>query len=217
MIAGVRDAIDSFLIQAGVIQGGINTVEDVRKVIAWINKKRVNRDALVTTYKNALKTLGVIKYSTGLPNLLSVCMSSTPENGMAALGLDSWIANDPNGWATFHSDTSDRVGWLGTGDAPLGDAGVREDFTQHFASDLLNIDTILAPHHGAHPKGSQKFFHADILGSARWATISFGSNNPYRHPHPKVVHEIAINHVHPILITERFAPGFCQRVLLEYP
>lgn len=63
-----------------------------------------------------------------------------------------------------------------------GDIGFREeaDLIQTYSSQL-DVDIVVAPHHGSRFASSEAFVHAT---SPRWAIFSAGRHNRYRHPHP---------------------------------
>lgn len=96
---------------------------------------------------------------------------------------------DLDGWGWYRGGRG-RVGWLATGDAPLGDGAPdkAKALASHLAwggrSLLDEIATLVLPHHGARADYPEELLTA--IGP-KLALVSAGNHSKYNHPHPSVV------------------------------
>lgn len=99
-----------------------------------------------------------------------------------------WILEHSNPWRGWGGPGT-KVGWLGTGDAKLKQAGVRSALLQFYSRVAPEIASLLLPHHGSH-----RNFHDDLLGLSALRTCiaaADDSDTGYRHPSPSVVASVA--------------------------
>lgn len=108
------------------------------------------------------------------------------------------------------------VGWLGTGDAPLGEPKVWADFGAHYKKELLQTGTVLAPHHGAAPLGGPRFYNPKLNPrSGMLAVISVGKSNTYGHPRAAVLKQALAASANIQLVTEDTAMGLHEVFVLK--
>ncbi|MBU1775879.1 MAG: MBL fold metallo-hydrolase, partial [Gammaproteobacteria bacterium] len=88
-----------------------------------------------------------------------------------------------------------NIGWLGTGDAELADAGRYQSFENHYAGFIEKTLTLSIPHHGSvenyHPKLAR-------IGRAHVITASAGDA---KHPAPAVCLHIQSECGNPLVVT----------------
>jgi hypothetical protein len=110
----------------------------------------------------------------------------------------------------------DRMGWLGTGDAPLGESGVWADFSAHYKQELRRIGTVQVPHHGAAPLGGPRFYTPHLNPQPNMlAVISVGKSNRYGHPRAAVINQILSADARVGLVTEDTALGLHEVYVLR--
>jgi beta-lactamase superfamily II metal-dependent hydrolase len=106
-----------------------------------------------------------------------------------------------------------RTGWLGTGDAPLGQADVWADFAQRYRKQLEQTISIQVPHHGAAPEKGPVFFNPHLLPvSGMNAVLAAGTKNAYGHPEESVKTAIKKAGGRLQLVNELKRPGFEERL-----
>jgi hypothetical protein len=111
----------------------------------------------------------------------------------------------------LNAPESARLGWLGTGDAPLGEGSVWQDFANHYAQELPQTRTVQVPHHGAAPSNGPVFFHPGLLPEAGMrAVISVGSSNLYGHPKLSVVQASVSVGAQLAIVTEQSATPYSE-------
>jgi len=107
----------------------------------------------------------------------------------------------------YHSP--DKTGWLGTGDAPLGEPAIWTDFKHCYEQELENVLTVQIPHHGAAPSGGPRFFNVNLLPEDDMcAVVSAGTNNNYGHPTSQVIRQILSRNAFLEIVTEQTWLGF---------
>lgn len=177
----------------------------VDELVGWLKSSR-NRKATLAAYNQAIAkyrpTWASEAVGKRLANFLSLVMCSEP-----ALKAEShlhYYATSSIGyvrgpwWRDSHLDSDfhpidlrSRTGWLGTGDAPLGELDVWSDFNACYRQELGRAQTVQIPHHGAAPKAGPKFFNTALLPEAHMcAVISAGIRNRYGHPTTQVIKEV---------------------------
>ena len=211
--SGLPQKLIEELIARGVIQDplfNMSNAADLMTLITEILKSPEKKKQTNAAYSSALASIAIDTNADDVPNLTSLCLLSAPPEEAIRRSVSPW------GRWWWHFD-DEYLGWLGTGDAPLGDPAVIQDFMNHYRDDIDKLDTLVVPHHGAAPKSSPAFFHPGLLGSAHWAVISAGSKNSYGHPRPSVLHEIMKFGAIPEVVTELSWPGFVQAGRAELP
>ena len=200
-------------------------VNGVKDIVGWLNFKlpkkpkgtsksliqKSNRDKALDAYHEAIKELNPTwedePEALGLANFLSLGMYSGPGfTGECGYRQLLWNTCD---WRRYYFGDEVTGGWIGTGDAPLGESAVWNDFQQHFQFELSQIVTVLIPHHGAAPSTGPSYYnvglnHVECLNSV----ISYGKSNNYGHPKTSVLTQIMSTYSYPILVTEDTELGF---------
>lgn len=203
----------------------------IDEVLDWLDDSQ-NRKATLLAYRD-----GIAQYAPAwagetsgqkLANFLSLGLYSGPE----ALKDDQrWFyrAIEAHGsywmpdarhmrWHGRHSGVLgfDRLGWLGTGDAPLGEAGVWTDFSMHYAAELQATLTVQVPHHGAAPMHGPKFYNAALHPRPGMnAVISVGKTNTYGHPKASVLKEVMAAGGSLQVVTEDAGLGFHEIIVIR--
>lgn len=203
----------------------------IDELLDWLEDGR-NRRTTLTAYREAIAQYAPAWTSEAsgqkLANFLSLGLYSGPAGPAADLpwlyeeicaregfpwaGLRRWY---PYGRRGRHTPF-DRVGWLGTGDAPLGEAGVWTDFSNHFAGELQTALTVQVPHHGAAPRRGPKFYNAGLHPEPGMnAVISVGKTNTYGHPTVTVLKEVMVAGGDLQVVTEDSGVGFHEVIVFE--
>lgn len=205
----------------GLSKADLSDSTAIQSIVTWLSLK-ANRVLVVGEYSKAIKQYKpswVSEAGSGkLPNLLSIAMfsglwGSSPDNltryayrryGYSrGLKRTQWTSSCWSGVKACRS-----IGWLGTGDAPLGEMTVWNDFAVHFERELVQARTILMPHHGAAP-ASISFYNSGLNHSVGVVSvISVGQRNSYGHPKPAVVKAILNAKGDLQLVTEADVHGF---------
>jgi hypothetical protein len=232
---GVSDELVAYLSEA-LVKCGFplaalveSTATD--EVVDWLEYKR-NREATLQAYRDAIALYkpAWAGEASGrkLANFLSLGLYSGPEtpNDIQLLFYES--NDDRDGYLRrlgrrmyryrefLRDDDSGRFGWLGTGDAPLGEPGVWADFSGHYTAELKAALTVQVPHHGAAPRHGPKFYNAGLHPEPGMnAVISVGKTNPYGHPTVKVVKEVMATRCALQVVTEDSGLGFHEVVVIE--
>jgi hypothetical protein len=203
----------------------------IYEVVDWLEEGR-NRATTLKAYREAIAQYAPdwTSETSGqkLANFLSLGLYSGPAGPAADLpwlceeicaregfpwaGLRRWY---PYGRRGRHSPFG-RVGWLGTGDAPLGEAGVWADFSNHYAGELQTALTVQVPHHGAAPRRGPKFYNAGLHPEPGMnAVISVGKTNTYGHPTVAVLKEVMAAGCDLQVVTEDSGVGFHEVIVFE--
>lgn len=203
----------------------------IDEVLDWLEDSQ-HRRATLQAYRDAIAQFapawaGEVS-GQKLANFLSLGLYSGPESPAAGLpwfyeeirarGGFPW--GDSRRWYPYgrrgrHSP-SGRLGWLGTGDAPLGEAGVWSDFSIHYAAELQTALTVQVPHHGAAPRHGPKFYNAGLHPEPGMnAVISVGKANTYGHPTVAVLKEVMAAGGDLQVVTEDTGVGFHEVIVFE--
>jgi hypothetical protein len=111
---------------------------------------------------------------------------------------------------------NDLAGWLGTGDAPLGERSVWADFEKHYANELPLTGTVLVPHHGAAPSSGPRFYNPRLHPQPDMlAVISAGKYNIYGHPRAAVLKQIMTQRARIELVTEESTLGLHEVFVMQ--
>ena len=202
-------------------------------VTQWLADKE-NRKKAVQAYQNAIATYAPTWQSEAgsrkIANFLSLGLYSGLSREGKQMGLASKVADwlpastgwSPNTRAVFdflmygRNRRNDFAGWLGTGDAPLGEKNVWADFEKHYANELPLTRTVLVPHHGAAPSGGPRFYNPGLHPKpGMLAVISAGKNNRYGHPRAAVMKQIMTRGASIEMVTEDTGLGLHEVFVMQ--
>jgi hypothetical protein len=111
---------------------------------------------------------------------------------------------------------SGRFGWLGTGDAPLGELAIWGDFKGHYTAELKAALTVQVPHHGAAPRHGPRFYNVGLHPEPGMnAVISVGKTNTYGHLTVTVVKQVMAARCALQVVTEDSGLGFHEVIVIE--
>lgn len=212
-------AILAALTALGVPVAGLHkgaTPAQIESLIEWV-LVRANRDRAVRDYaKEILKVWPHWASSASklkADNLISIGLYSGPADQVEDCFLSRYWTQLPfaSHWPSWWVNAA--PGWMGTGDAPLGEVAVWSDFQHHYAYELPDTGTIVIPHHGAAPLGGPRFYNAGLNTTPGVVSvISFGTRNTYGHPRTSVVAGILAGRGILQLVTEHTPQGFHEVV-----
>lgn len=179
-----------------------------------------NRDLAVSAYRSALRKFSPdwLKEAEGdrLENFLSLGMYSGPNFEIEYQYACYYQSHDYLPYRNSGCSFVDMVGWIGTGDAPLGEDSVWDDFQLHFKQELPRTNTVVVPHHGAAPSKGPRFFNPKLNHqSGLNCVISYGARNTYGHPHPSVLSQINLAHGKLVVVTEETKLGFQEDYIFD--
>ncbi len=217
---------------AGFPLDALGDLSKVKNVTDWLSVK-TNRISALGAYRTAVAEFAPTWQSESsghkLANFLSLAMYSGPcalanmkwnlvhaarfpseETYLPAISL---FMRRSKHWR--HSGV-DVTGWLGTGDAPLGEVAIWNDFASHFQKELDLTGTVLVPHHGAAPVRGPRFYNTGLHPRpGMQAVISAGKNNSYGHPRAAVIKKLMLQGVEIELVTEDAVSGFHEVFVIE--
>lgn len=187
-----------------------------KKELSLIQNNKTN---LVNCYKDALNKANM--KTDDICNRISMSLYSGPGPGQINFNNRKIHIEYFNNrsfcycWSMFFRYNEDRfpMGWQGTGDGCFKDDAFYGDFLQHYKNYLSEnylekILTLLIPHHG-----SKKSFNSKLLSlSHKYAVISAGNNNSYKHPHHSVLIDILKSKSIPVLVTEEATSEFIENI-----
>lgn len=174
------------------------TKAEMQALIAWVLVK-ANRNKAVREYAAVLlgvwPTWAASAKALKADNLISIGLYSGPSERVRGCRVVARWEEEPT-WAPFlHWPVRRQPGWLGTGDAPLGETACWSDFRQHYSAELPNTSTVVIPHHGAAPVNGPRFYHAGLNAQPGMVSvISYGVGNSYGHPRTSVIAGILAGH-----------------------
>lgn len=191
----------------------------VKEVTDWLSHKANRAEALgayLTAIANYAPTWQSETTGHKLANFLSLAMYSGPcvsvnknwelLHAVWLPSAEAYLPGVPRLWRRFkhwHQGLIDSVGWLGTGDAPLGEAAIWAEFASHFKKELYATGTVLVPHHGAAPVRGPQFYNTGLHPRpGMLAVISAGKNNSYGHPRASVIKQLMLQDAEIQLVTE---------------
>lgn len=203
----------------------------IDEVLDWL-EDGLNRKATLQAYRDAIAQYAPAwageTSGQKLANFLSLGLYSGPEGlkddqrwfYRAIEAHDNYWMRDARHmrWYGRHSSDPgfDRLGWLGTGDAPLGEAGVWTDFSLHYAVELQATLTVQVPHHGAAPMHGPKFYNVALHPRPGMnAVISVGKTNTYGHPKASVLKEVITVGGRLQVVTEDTGLGFHEVIVIK--
>lgn len=199
----------------------------------WLDVK-ANRDATAQAYERAIASYAPAWASEAagkkLANFLSLGMFSGPmgaQQGSQVTVEATALLPSADGYPQaahclceeycyWRPERVELVGWLGTGDAPLGETSVWGDFGAHYAAELPHTGTALVPHHGAAPLGGPRFYNPRLHPRrGMLAVISVGKTNTFGHPRAAVLKQAMAVRANIQLVTEDTAMGLHEVFVLE--
>jgi len=214
-----------FLGLVGFPLNALDRRDGADEILAWLNVPG-HRDDAHEAYLHAVRCMnGTWNVSAGdLPNFISLALFSGPwhwrsddENRDDRYRYFSSYRRVPPEYVSHRPFPirwpSNRVGWLGTGDALLGEGAVWNDFELHYSHELPRVRTVLLPHHGAAPRGGPAFYNDGLNSNPDVVSVlSVGKKNPYGHPRPEVVKRVVTRFGLPVVVTEEWTFGFHEIV-----
>jgi hypothetical protein len=227
------DQLSKNLTKCGFPMAALDDPRGASKIVDWLDDP-YRKTKAVAAYRQAINATRPKKsraiWASRVANHISLGMYSgpakTPRLGHADYRLRCWddTGSGESFWAypnwrpcRMNAQSGRRTGWLGTGDAPLGEADVWTDFSQRYRQQLDEVLTIQVPHHGAAPKGGPAFFHSGLLPIRGLnAVVSAGVTNAYEHPAASVQHTIKMAGGLLHLANELKQPGFEERLELWF-
>lgn len=203
----------------------LSNPKGAKDVLAWLSGAG-QRDKAVAAYHVAVNATRPAKTkavsASHIANHISMGLYSGPAEAFSwhhsCYSMRCWddTGSGEGFWANrkcclqkHHPRQECRTGWLGTGDAPLGQADVWADFEQRYRKQLEQTISIQVPHHGAAPKTGPVFFNPSLLPvSGMNAVLAAGTKNAYGHPEESV--KVAIKKAGGLLqlVNELKRPGF---------
>ena len=173
------DQLSKNLTKCGFPMAALDEPRGASTIVDWLDDTD-HKTKAVEAYREAINATRPKKsrlvWASRIANHISLGMYSgpakTPRWNHAEYHLRCWddTGSGESFWAyptqrlcRINPQSGCRTGWLGTGDAPVGEADVWTDFSQRFRQQLDEVLTIQVPHHGAAPKGGPAFFHAGLL------------------------------------------------------
>lgn len=201
------------------------------EVLDWLEDGQ-NRKATLQAYRNAIAQYAPAWAGEAngrkLANFLSLGLYSGPEAPIDTqlVYYASSKAHDafPHSLAMrrlrhrefLREDDSVRLGWLGTGDAPLGEPAIWSDFNGHYTAELKTALTVQVPHHGAAPRHGPRFYNVGLHPVPGMnSVISVGKSNSYGHPTVTVVKEVVAARCALQVVTEDSVLGFHEVIVIE--
>ena len=111
--------------------------------------------------------------------------------------------------STSSSEGVEAVGWIGTGDAPLRVASVRNAWHRTYQPFGQHLSTLLLPHHG-----SRHNFHSEMLDFPNLHTYvaSASARSRYRHPDRAVIDEVLNQGKVFVHVSERIHTGIREEI-----
>lgn len=109
-------------------------------------------------------------------------------------------------------DNPNPVAWMGTGDAELKGAEVREAWRRSYKRFLPNVATLLLPHHGSDGNFSPDLLEPDKgLCNLIWCLAAAGDPSPYPHPGISVIESVRHNSKGFRHVSQRPRTLFCEK------
>lgn len=219
------DQLSKNLTACGFPMAALDDPKGASKIVDWLDNPH-HKTKAVQAYRHAINATRPKKsravWASRIANHISLGMYSgpakTPHWNHVRYRMRCWDDSGsgegfwayPGPWPySIDTEGDGRTGWLGTGDAPLGEADVWTDFSQRYRQQLDEVRTIQVPHHGAAPKGGPAFFHSGLLPVPGLnAVVSAGVTNAYEHPAASVRHTIKMAGGLLHLANELKQPGF---------
>jgi hypothetical protein len=221
------------LVMCGFPLAALSEQSALGELVDWLEVSD-NRKAALQAYRNAIAAYKPSWTAEAdgqqLANLLSLCVYSGPTaaqfDARRYRCLDATIEDwryerryryrERRFWLLHEEEN--RIGWLGTGDAPLGEPAVWAGFSAHYATVLNRVLTVQVPHHGAAPIGGPKFFNPTLISFPGMnAVVSAGTTNTYGHPRASVLKAALAEGACLQVVTEDCWLGFHEVIDLELP
>jgi hypothetical protein len=227
------DHLQQELSVVGFPLAALSRARDAGEIVDWLDPS-TNRQAALNAYRKAISAYnpswGAEASGQRLANFLSMCMYSGPaasqfraDRYQVLHSSDKGHCCSPTCWLwkdgpLWLAQAVGRVGWLGTGDAPLGEPQIWTDFSAHYATALGQTLTVQVPHDGAAPIRGPKFFNPDLIQTPGMnAVVSVGSTNSYGHPRAGVLKDALAKGASLAVVTEHQWLGFHEVIDLRIP
>jgi len=201
----------------------LQSASGAHDVAAWIEG---NRDDVIEAYRHAYEISHGAKLkgkaNHGFANYVSMTMFSGPlevAHSREFRPLSESLSGRmyyPRCGLCYDFDADSPSGWMGTGDAMLGEPPIWQEFSSHYQRELPEVRTILLPHHGAAPMAGPKFYHPLLSGEERINVLSFGARNTYGHPATSVLDRIYLSSGFCVSVTEDDKTSYCELVRCSY-
>lgn len=188
------------------------------------SKPKGNRDLAIEAYREAITEFAPawMNEASGdcLANFLSLGLYSGPGFRLSRIIRKEHHDSYQQYCRHCYSRSEREVvlpGWIGTGDAPLGEPGIWQDFERHYKRELPQTQTVVVPHHGAAPNAGARFYNPGLNHRPRVnAVISYAVRNSHGHPHPSVLADIAYAGGRLLRVTDDTRLGY-QEIYLFRP
>ena len=110
-------------------------------------------------------------------------------------------------------DTSEQVGWLGTGDADLNTDDFRKEWQKAYKGVQSQVATLLLPHHG-----SRRSFHPDLLDfpNLDLCVASAARPSQYMHPSEETIDTINRRGKTFVHVSQHFESEFVEHISIRY-
>lgn len=219
----LRSAVKKELSGTSFPLADLESSTGLEAVSTWFLKKE-NREEAFAAYRRAIESVDPAWINDAsderLSNLLSIGMYSGPDFEIGGI-TRHWLQSSAHiqlidmGW--WHDWESPEVaGWLGTGDAPLGQPMIWTDFEKHYSKEISQTCSFLVPHHGAAPKSGPAFYNAGLNYRPGMASVfSYGVTNSYGHPADSVVTRILLEDGVPVFVNEQHGASFLEVFSIE--
>jgi hypothetical protein len=104
------------------------------------------------------------------------------------------------------------LGWVGTGDALLGNATVWHNFCAHYRWRLEELATILMPHHGS----GGGYYNPKLLGHhGPLCVFSAGALSKHHHPSQYIIADVLRANADYIVVNENTRPSFDEHFSID--
>jgi hypothetical protein len=202
-------AICTKLQAIGFPVGSLSSIDGAEVVSKWL-KTETFRDKALEIYRDEILEIHQKTHKgkplPGIANLISLAVCSAPYAELEIVRGHFFSRGEPMWYWRFP-----LVGWLGTGDAPLGEPAIWSDFEKHYDGMLHQVSTVLIPHHGAAPHVGPAFYNPSLMTRIGIVNvISVGSTNAYGHPRTSVLAAIARGAGVPQIVSEMMWPGYVE-------
>lgn len=212
---GLADDLWKSLKVVGCPVDSLRAGGDPAEILRWLAYKS-QRTAALRFYRDVLKRKAGQAQpipTEGFANLVSLALLSTPAEHFRLVEYSDSAAGSRAccRWLGGILDDQNRGAWLGTGDAPLGEDGVWDDFATHYGSALSVLQTFVVPHHGAAPARGHAFYNPALNSRPGMnSVISVGALNNYGHPRPEVIRQILSRGGHLQIVSEGAWPAYVE-------
>ena len=213
---GLAAALATALLKIPGWPKGLLSKKPSARAIRWIiNHRREIHDEYLAVIKSLSTNSGIPLQN---PNLISMAIYSGPAQpstftksvcrtnygkrpaiNLKALKIDRYQS------LFLVGDADEVLGWIGTGDAPLGNSTVWADFSMHYGWRLGELGTILMPHHGS----GSGYYNAKLLGDhGPVCVFSAAALSKHHHPSQHIIADVLRANADYIVVNENTRPSF---------